>query len=74
MIFFTFLLFQNRYNISNENYFQVQIDELAVSTTFDNVVITSASNKTALTVPMRSVLETYISMNITFIGQEGYIA
>ena len=66
--------FQNAYNFSNDNFFPVDIDKLHVTVLFDQKVVGEATNATQIRVPMRSYKTHYISVNLTFTGDEGYIA
>lgn len=71
---YVFLTIRNAYNISNNNYFAVTISDLSVTVLFDTKVMGEAENTTKLTVPMRTYRTHYIELNVTFSGDEGYIA
>jgi len=69
-----FLDIMVEYNITNNNYFPVSIDKLEVFTQFDSKIVGRASNQTVINVAMRKQLTYSVNINITFDGDEGYIA
>ena len=69
-----FLSFQNKYNISNTNFFNIEVTQLTVSGYFDQRVVATVTNDTHQTIPLRATGTYEVQMNLTFSGDEGYIA
>lgn len=67
------LLHQNEYNITNYNYFSIDVASLDVVMNYDQRILSSETNTTRFTMPMRSSKRHYISMNATFTFEEDFI-
>ena len=70
-------LFQNFLNVSNQNYFPIEVTSIEMSIQYDTMVIVpSVKNVTTLEVPLRSEKLYYIRANITLDkeNQMGYMA
>ncbi|KAK2141675.1 hypothetical protein LSH36_1058g00004 [Paralvinella palmiformis] len=64
----------NEYNVTNHNYYGVNVNNLSVTLTFDQHIIARSVNNTLLYVPLKSTRQLMIKINLTFSGDEGYIA
>lgn len=64
---------KNEYNITNYNFFKVDVTSLDVVMNFDQRILATETNSTRLTMPMRSSMTHYISMNATFTFDEDFI-
>jgi len=62
------------YNVTNNNYFPVTLVSFESFVVFDSKVVGDATNITHVTIPMRSTRMYSMQLNITFAGDEGYIA
>lgn len=63
----------NTYNMSNENFFSVQLSSMTLSMIFNQKIINTAINDTTSTIPMRSTVFYHITMNITFSAEQDYV-
>lgn len=68
-----FLTITNYFNLTNNNFFSVDVTTLDVSVRYDTSIIASETNDTRLTLPMRSTRLHYITMNVTFHEEHSYI-
>ena len=66
--------FQNEYNISNPNFFAIEITDLSVTLSFDTHIIDQSDNKTQVTVRAKSQSLHQVTLNVTLAGDEGYMA
>lgn len=64
----------NVYNVSNNNYYGVKVHNLSVTLTFDQHIIAKSVNNTLVYVPLKKTHQLMITVNLTFSGDEGYIA
>lgn len=64
---------QNYFNLTNYNFFDVDVVALEVTAYYDQRIVASETNSTQLTLPMRSTMLHYITMNITFHEDSHYI-
>jgi len=65
---------KNVFNVSNTNFVAIRASEMNVNAFFDQRMIGQISNQTRVSIPMRSYFMYEIYMNLTFSGEEGYIA
>ena len=54
------------YNISNSNYFPVEVTGVKMISTYDNKQITMVTNTTILKLPTRGLATYYVTMNFIF--------
>jgi len=57
---------QNYFNITNNNFYDVDVIELSVTMYYQQSIVATEVNDTTLTLPMRSTHLHYASMNATF--------
>ncbi|ELT89182.1 hypothetical protein CAPTEDRAFT_185661 [Capitella teleta] len=71
-----FLTVVNKFNVTNTNFFSVQVTQMNITCYFDQPqrVIGQQQNNTHLTIPLRSQRTYEVALNLTFSGDEGYIA
>lgn len=71
------VLFQNYMNVSNQNYFPIEVKSIEMTVQYDTMVLVpSVKNTTLLEVPLRSEKLYYVQANITLDkdNQMGYMA
>ncbi|WAQ94711.1 T106B-like protein [Mya arenaria] len=66
----------NRFNVSNQNFFEIKVTSVKLTVLYDTQVISESSNFTNLLVPMRGQRQYFIDIPITFNlkNQMGYMA
>jgi LEA14-like dessication related protein len=71
-----FSFFQNRFNISNQNFLPIKITSVAMTVLYDTQVLAESKNMSKLDVPMRSSGQYYVTANVTLDqeNQMGYMA
>jgi hypothetical protein len=68
------LTLRTHYNISNRNYFEITVVQMQVTTMWDTKVMQDVTNNTQVRIPMRQQISYSVDLNVTFSGDEGYIA
>lgn len=71
---YVFLDVKMEFNISNTNYYPVTVTSFYVYTIFDQKVIGQNTNTSHVMIPMRTTKVYSVDLQITFEGDEGYIA
>ena len=71
---YVFLSVVNVFNVSNHNFYNIQVDQMSVLTLYDKQQISVTHNDTSMKVPMRQKRSYSIHINMTFSGPEGYVA
>jgi len=64
---------QNYFNITNHNFYSVDVTALDVVMHYDQTIMASETNSTTLTLPMQSTLLHYMTMNATFRNEPFYM-
>ncbi|XP_060065117.1 transmembrane protein 106B-like [Ylistrum balloti] len=69
-------LITNPINITNQNYFSVTVNSIAMAVLFRTKVITTSNNKNTTTVPIRDTVSTSVDAKINFneLNEFGYMA
>lgn len=68
------MTFTNEFNVTNANFYPVYVTSLEMMATFDTHVIGDTVNNTELTIPIKSGKTVYAQLNVSFSGDEGYMA
>lgn len=63
----------NMYNVTNENFYQVELTSVVASMLLNQRILASTTNSSSLTISMRSTKLYYITLNATFSLELDYI-